>query len=173
MAENAANPKDQEPAEVMRCPTCMEANYPDAHFCRKCGMPLSAMAGMDPLKQIYAEGWIFRRAVSGRPSVIVLLGMWLIFGPALVLTVVAAGPVLSGGRSASDILSLLLTAGFAILYGAILLRVTLRYAHRRRQPPGHCEECGHPVSDPPARRCPECGAVIDQASAPGEGGNPP
>jgi len=41
---------------------------------------------MDPMKQIYAQGWVYRKAVSGRTSPIVFWGMWLIFGPMVIAT---------------------------------------------------------------------------------------
>jgi hypothetical protein len=42
----------------------MAHNESIADFCRACGAPLSSIAAMDPYKQIFAQGWIYRRAAS-------------------------------------------------------------------------------------------------------------
>ena len=63
------------------CSVCLEANLPGKHFCQKCGAPLSSYATTAPLEQIYSLGWMYRRALSQPPRLIVVLGIWLILGP--------------------------------------------------------------------------------------------
>jgi len=63
------------------CPKCLLANSPTAAFCADCGAPIGMVANVDPMQHIYAEGFAYRPAVDGPPSFIILLGMWLLFGP--------------------------------------------------------------------------------------------
>ncbi|MBI1373688.1 MAG: hypothetical protein GC159_13240 [Phycisphaera sp.] len=68
----------------MLCPTCITANDPAAHFCKQCGAPLSAYAATAPFERIFATGDTYRKATDPtRP--IVLIGMWLLFGPNLLI----------------------------------------------------------------------------------------
>ena len=67
--------------EVMICVSCAAPNATTAEFCAQCGAPIGMFVTTDPLKHIYAQGWAYRQAVSGRRGPWVVLGMWLIFGP--------------------------------------------------------------------------------------------
>jgi hypothetical protein len=65
------------------CPHCLEPIGPQDHFCPHCHGPVTAHACIDPLGQVYASGWGYQHAVSGKPRLVVLVGMWLIFGPSM------------------------------------------------------------------------------------------
>jgi hypothetical protein len=73
------------------CPHCLAPIHPYDNFCSACNAPVSAIAAMDPLASVYAEGRAYQNATTGRPRLIVLLGVWLIFGPALLVTLWFAG----------------------------------------------------------------------------------
>jgi hypothetical protein len=129
------------------CPHCARPIGRFDHFCPHCGGPVTAHASIDPLGQVYSAGHGYRRATSGRPTFLVLLGMWLIFGLQIPVLLFLAASVLSDiispgytyesgsdgtvalvseGRLV-DILKLLLVLGLLALYSAILWKVTARY----------------------------------------------
>jgi hypothetical protein len=70
----------QEIEEQELCTQCMTDNRPGAHFCLKCGAPLSSYAATGPFESLFAEGHVYRRAAEQPQRLIVLLGIWLIFG---------------------------------------------------------------------------------------------
>lgn len=66
--------------EKQLCLSCVFPNEPSAHFCSKCGAPLSSYAATGPFEQLFAEGHIYRQAAERPRRLIVVLGIWLIFG---------------------------------------------------------------------------------------------
>ena len=91
-----------------RCPHCIGPLGPNDDFCKSCGGPVTSHASIDPLGQIYATGYAYRQAVSGRPRKIVVLGMWLIFGPQLLGAVSLLIVMLQGAVTGFDQFSLVL-----------------------------------------------------------------
>ncbi len=69
-----------DPGEKQLCVSCMAPNDPAAHFCAKCGAPLSSYASTGPFEHLFAEGHVYRQAVERPRRFIVVLGVWLIFG---------------------------------------------------------------------------------------------
>jgi hypothetical protein len=69
-----------ESEEKQLCINCMAPNEPSAHFCIKCGAPLSSYASTGPYESIFAEGFLYRQAAEHPRKLIVVLGVWLIFG---------------------------------------------------------------------------------------------
>jgi len=109
--------------EVMLCPGCLTENEPLADFCVKCGRPLSSIATIDPYKRILATGHLYRQAVSLRPSLIVVVGVWVIFVPtALILLLIALG----GLWQRIDVFVLAQVAAFGVMC-VIPWRVTRNY----------------------------------------------
>jgi len=71
------------------CTSCAAPNEPAAHFCVKCGAPLSSYAATGPFESLFAEGHVYRQAAEHPRNLIVLLGIWMIFGMmALACTVI-------------------------------------------------------------------------------------
>lgn len=58
----------------------MFPNAPETHFCAKCGAPLTSYASTGPFESIFAEGAVFRQAAERPRSLIVVIGIWIIFG---------------------------------------------------------------------------------------------
>jgi ribosomal protein L40E len=88
---NEKSDATQEIEEQELCAQCMTDNRPGTHFCRKCGAPLSSYAATGPFESLFAEGHVYRRATEQPQRLIVLLGIWLIFGSvALAGTMIAA-----------------------------------------------------------------------------------
>jgi len=66
--------------EKALCVSCMAPNDPSAHFCVKCGAPMSPYAATGPFESVFAEGHVYRQAAERPRSLIVVLGVWLVFG---------------------------------------------------------------------------------------------
>lgn len=82
MPENELQPLTEPDApeeERQLCVSCVAPNHPLAHFCSKCGAPLTPYAAIGPFERIFAEGFIFRRAVQKPQKFIVVLGVWICF----------------------------------------------------------------------------------------------
>ncbi len=149
------------------CPHCMVPIGPLEDFCHKCGRPITALAAMDPFKQVFAQGHVFREAASRPRSFLVVVGMWLLFGPALLGMSLVLRPghlsrALFGTESSVEAyLGLILSLGLMALYAALLYRVTVNYLHNRNIGSGQCAECGYDLTGLPEPRCPECSAPFD------------
>ena len=72
---SSANGSADAAASAFFCMPRLEANPPSEHFCRKCGAPLCSYATTAPLEQVYALGWMYRKALSQPARPIVLLGV--------------------------------------------------------------------------------------------------
>ena len=70
----------EEADEKRLCVGCMFPNDPAAHFCAKCGAPLTSYAATGPFESLFAEGHVYRQAAERPRSMVVVLGVWLIFG---------------------------------------------------------------------------------------------
>ena len=66
--------------EKQLCISCMFPNEPSAHFCAKCGAPLTSFASTGPFEHLFAEGHVYRQAAERPHKLIVVLGVWFIFG---------------------------------------------------------------------------------------------
>lgn len=151
----------------MVCSSCAAPNDPLTDFCVECGAPIGTFTNYDPLKHIYAQGWAYRKAVSSRYiKPIVLVGIWLIFGPMVLFIGIAVPQRLFDYWSPAEadtggVLSFLMTGGIWLLYAAILWRVTRNYWKRRCFVPGSCSECGYNLTGLTEYRCPECAAHVE------------
>ncbi|MGB0766941.1 MAG: hypothetical protein ACPGYV_04460 [Phycisphaeraceae bacterium] len=67
------------------CIHCTEPYNGLDHFCPHCGGPVSQHSAVDPMGQVFAMGHAYSSATDGRASKLVLIGMWLIFGPQLAI----------------------------------------------------------------------------------------
>jgi hypothetical protein len=74
------SPGSSEVAEKQLCVSCMFPNEPEAHFCAKCGAPMTSYASTGPFESVFAEGAVYRQAAERPRSLIVVLGIWIIFG---------------------------------------------------------------------------------------------
>lgn len=79
-AGNKTVATSEETAERELCRTCLEPNLPGATFCKDCGAPLSSYAATGPFESLLAEGHVYRQAAEHPQKLIVILGMWAIFG---------------------------------------------------------------------------------------------
>ena len=79
MDPEPSNPLPNPGAEKQLCVSCMFPNEPQAHFCTKCGAPLTSYAATGPFESMFAEGHVYRQAAERPHRFIVVLGIWLIF----------------------------------------------------------------------------------------------
>ena len=133
--------REPEPPEPV-CPHCLAASAAGEHFCRRCGTPLTPHAATDPLGHVYAEGDAYRKAIDHPDKPIVLIGMWLIFGP-MALTSVGlltwfVVALLTGPFGRVDVQAVFGVAVFLVMFGGpaviswtVLYRVTRNFLRRR------------------------------------------
>ena len=79
--EEPVSEEESQPDEML-CPSCAESNPPLQDFCKHCGRPLGIIATHGFLESVWAQGWIYGKAAGGTSRPIVLVGIWLILGPA-------------------------------------------------------------------------------------------
>ena len=80
-----SEPSEQSPEPGVVCTACLTPNPPNTNYCAKCGALLNTLAAFNPFDQTLVEGFAYRRAVDGPPSKIILIGIWLLFGPSILL----------------------------------------------------------------------------------------
>ena len=80
MTESNVGASEVENHERELCRTCLEPNEPGATFCKDCGAPLSSYAATGPFESLLTEGHLYRQAAEHPRKLIILIGMWLIFG---------------------------------------------------------------------------------------------
>ena len=115
--------------EIVACLSCLAPNDMDADFCEKCGAPISATSTLDPLKMIRSEGFLLSRATTvKKPPLVVLLGIWVIFLPALAGGAALAYSQFSEGFGFDGFLFFWIGIGLIIVSTVILYRVTKNYS---------------------------------------------
>jgi hypothetical protein len=133
--------KAKDPGQPV-CLNCMQPTTVGTHFCVHCGAPLTAYATTGPYEQILAGGFAYRQASSSANKPIVLFGMWLLFGPALVillvLDLVAVANIRDIVASVKDFSSAVRMIAAGVMFGgmtyisaALLYKTTKNYlAHK-------------------------------------------
>jgi hypothetical protein len=73
---------EQEEQELEVCISCLKTNVPGTHFCGHCGTPLTSYAATAPFESIFAEGDLWRKAVSqgrwSRPVRFLIIGFLIL-----------------------------------------------------------------------------------------------
>jgi hypothetical protein len=119
--------KSETNTEEIICPSCLTPNASFASFCESCRAPLGTTATLDPIQSINTQGFLFRKALEGRPRPIVLAGLWLMFFPALLGSLYAATSLILNRTGLADFFLFLVSLGFAYVSFVILYRVTRNY----------------------------------------------
>jgi hypothetical protein len=115
-----------EPVERQLCISCMAPNDPSAHFCEKCGAPLSSYASTGPFESVFAEGAVFRKAAERPRSLIVVLGVWLIFG-----FTALGGVLLIPSHRGDDFVSAIVGGVLLAISVAMIWKTTRNYLRRK------------------------------------------
>ena len=77
--KNDAEVEEPAPA-VSRCLTCLSEQLPAADFCPQCGAPVSSYSVLTPFEATRAEGFVLVQAAAKPRSLVILIGLWLIYG---------------------------------------------------------------------------------------------
>ncbi len=125
------NQSEQQLDERQLCTSCTEPNVVDAHFCQRCGAPLSPFAMITPFERLFAEGFIYRRAAEEPRRLITVLGIWVLFGiPGLTcLTFATIGLAGSPDLAGAAMLGLMPLFSLAIIW-----KTMRNYLHRKKKP---------------------------------------
>ena len=112
--------------EKQLCVSCLASNDPAAHFCIKCGAPLSSYASTGPFESLFAEGSVYRQAAERPQKLVVVLGVWLIFGIMALVGVVFIAKFQNEG------LEYVITGTLILLVSlAMILKTTRNYLARK------------------------------------------
>jgi hypothetical protein len=117
------------------CPHCVRPIMAQQHFCPHCNAPLTSFATSGPYEQVLSQGYAVRAGVTRPANALVLFGMWLIFGPTLIISIISVGGLLlaapeSMGRHATARIVGIIVAGFWIALAATILWKTTRNYRR-------------------------------------------
>lgn len=110
------------------CTSCAVPNQPAAHFCAKCGAPLSSYAATGPFESLFAEGHVYREAAEHPRKLIVVLGVWLIFGTMALASTVILLIDCTVSFSVDTVF-----AAFLLIFSVVILWKTTRNYRSRRQ----------------------------------------
>jgi hypothetical protein len=125
-----------EPENWILCGHCMCDNHPLADFCEDCSRPIGRYTTLDPFKNIFARGWVYRRAAAGHDSLAVLIGMWLLFLPMVLASLMVLGIVVSNGMFGGFIEILIFVSFnlcFVVAPAVLLKNVTTGYIRERKR----------------------------------------
>jgi hypothetical protein len=117
----------QQPAESdekQLCLNCLFPNEAASHFCVECGAPLTSYAATGPFEHLFAEGHAYRQAAERPRKLIVVLGIWLVFG-----MMGLAGATLLANALALEFFG---GAFFLLVSSAIIWKTTYNYLNRPR-----------------------------------------
>lgn len=119
--------RQSQPGDGVVCPKCLRSNTTTAAFCADCGAPIGMVANVDPIQHIHAEGFAYRSAVDGPPKLIILVGMWVLFGPMALI-----GPCMVIGGVAGPLFAAIAWNLFSVCSAVILFRTTRNYLVKSR-----------------------------------------
>jgi hypothetical protein len=113
---------------TITCPSCLAQNRGVESFCHQCGSPVGPMTNLDPIQTIQTEGFLLRKALAGRPRLIVVLGIWILHLPVLVVGIGVTIHLLLNLRGASDFVFILVMSGLSYYAFVVLYRITKNYS---------------------------------------------
>jgi hypothetical protein len=90
-------------------------------------------ATLNPVSTIQAEGFIFRKALDGPPTPIVLVGVWILFLPLFVISAGAAIYYILYERGSVGFFFFWVFVGMTYIAFIILFRMTKKYVIARRR----------------------------------------
>ena len=125
--------KSEANADEIICHSCLTPNASFASFCDSCGAPIGTTATLDPIQSINTQGFLFRKALDGRPKPIVLAGLWLMFFPVLLGSLYAATHLILNRTGIADFFFFWVFVGLAYVASVILYRVTKNYLTNDRK----------------------------------------
>jgi len=88
---------------------------------------MTSYASTGPFEHLFAEGYVYRQAVGRPRRPIVIIGVWMIFGP-----MAAIGAFLLATSRQGGISDILLGASILIISILVIWRATRQYLVRRQ-----------------------------------------
>jgi len=129
--ENHAEDEAPEAPSGIVCTRCATLNDPAATLCSRCGAPLGDFASSSPWDYSHAGGPAYPEPVSPRKKPIILIGVWLYFGPSaiagLVFLVNFAEDIIHEEASSGIIALAALMAAYILVCVWVLFTVTRRF----------------------------------------------
>ena len=110
------------------CPSCLTENNTSADFCSECGHPIGNFVNLDPVDQIQSQGHLFMEATNNPRSLIIIVGLWLYFG----IAIIGVSLFLFFSNQDLPFMLNLFLIGIAILGGLILHKATKNYLNRKK-----------------------------------------
>jgi hypothetical protein len=126
-----------EAKETQLCVSCMAPNEPSAHFCAKCGAPLTSYASTGPFESLFAEGSVYRSAVERPQKPIVVFGVWLIFGTMTVAGILIASLNLSDMDIWGRMIGVLIGVALVTVSATMIWKTTRNYLARKKTDERH------------------------------------
>ena len=118
--------------ETVLCLACACENDANSAFCRYCNTWLALANNSDPLPQLVTEGDLYSKAVEGKPKLIVLIGIWVIFLMPLIFGAVSAFSIIAeGGGSGDTFIFYLFSIAISFFSFVMIYRVTKNYLKKR------------------------------------------
>lgn len=130
--EHAAAVAEPGPA-IPVCPKCMAEVLPWMDFCMRCRSPLTAFANTGPMESAFSEGWgIGEAIVTKRPSLVSLIGLWLLVAPSVVVPALMLFRPSLGPLSFGELVERAFAGIFLAFGGWALFHATRNYVRARR-----------------------------------------
>jgi hypothetical protein len=134
-----------EPPEQVENPICLHCAAEltgHEHFCAKCGCPVTPMAASLPYESILARGFAAREGSSRPRKFIVVLGMWIMFGPMFAIFTFGFFAMLFASQGIvwqenrhreipGNLFGIAVSAALASIAGTLLYRTTRNYLEFR------------------------------------------
>jgi hypothetical protein len=111
------------------CPSCAGFISVREAFCPACSASIGLPLHNDPVLRLPTEGLAYGRAVRGKPKLVVVIGIWVLFLPLLGMALSLLIMILFNGAGTGTVgfVLFLLIVGFAYFASMMLYRVTRNY----------------------------------------------
>jgi hypothetical protein len=134
---------EHQDSESALCPHCAMPLEGNEHFCDHCGCPVTGQAVSMPYESVFARGFAWREGSARPRKLIVVIGMWMMFSPMLLVSLITIVAMLVGPRSVIrepgsladvlvSILGLGLMVALAAVSGLLLVKTTRNYLKFRQ-----------------------------------------
>ena len=110
---------------------CLTPNDASENFCQNCHAAIGDINSLDPVQSIRDEGFLLRKAASGQPRLIVVVGTWILFLPAVIAAIALEISVISNWDGWLSYIIFLVTLAVLIMAVLMLYHVTKNYRKAR------------------------------------------
>ncbi len=126
-------PDDDDETGTAVCPKCMNELAPSVDFCPNCRAPVTSFANTGYLESALAQGWGMGEAiVTKSPSLVHLIGLWLLLLPFLVFPLIVLFVARGDGWTWEGVIGRVVTAVILCFVVWCLQRATRNYVRARR-----------------------------------------